>query len=386
MQKINLLYVITKLELGGAQKQLLSLISRLDRERFNVFLFTAKTGLLLSEALSINGLRVKKSRFLERPVNPFKDLLALIEAYRFIKQNNIDIVHTHSSKAGILGRLAAKLAQVKCIVHTVHGWPFNEYQPAVYRKLFIGLERFVGKFTDKIIVVSCHDKKKGLENNIGHKDKYALICYGIDYTEFNKRGKDIKKELGIGPKDLIVTNISCFKPQKSPLDFIQLAYLVNKILPNIKFLLVGDGGLRQKIERLILRFNLQKQVILTGWHRDIPEILSATDVLVLTSLWEGLPIVALEAMATARPVVTTCTGGVEEIIVEGKTGFLFSRGDMQGMSERLIALLKDEALRKTMGKRAKDYLDDNFRLERMVNNNRDLYESLVGENGKVYAS
>ena len=129
MHKTNLLYIITKLELGGAQKQLLSLIKGLDKQVYNIFLFTAKDGLLIKEALALDGLILNRSRFLERKINPLKDLLALIEIYGFIKKNRIQIVHTHSSKAGILGRLAAGLAKTKIIIHTVHGWSFHDYQP-----------------------------------------------------------------------------------------------------------------------------------------------------------------------------------------------------------------------------------------------------------------
>ncbi|MFA5411259.1 MAG: glycosyltransferase family 4 protein [Candidatus Omnitrophota bacterium] len=378
MQKLNLLYVITKLELGGAQKQLLSLISSLDKERFNLFLFTAKEGMLIPDALSVKGLNLKSSRYLERPINFLKDFLALIEIYRFIKKNNIAIVHTHSSKAGILGRIAARLAGVKSIIHTVHGWPFNDYQQALFRRLFILMERLAGKFTSRLIVVSCHDRQKGLKERIGREDKYSLIRYGIDKREFSVTNQGIREKFGISSQDLIVTNISCFKPQKSPLDFIKLAYLVNQALPGVKFLLVGDGALRKKIENLVLRLNLQNKVILTGWRRDIPEILSVTDVLALTSLWEGLPIVVLEAMAAGCPAVVTATGGVEEAVIDGKTGFMVAPGDIREMSEKLLLLLKDAPLRKITGQNARFSLDSDFRLEKMLENNRNLYENLLG--------
>ncbi|MCM8781311.1 MAG: glycosyltransferase, partial [Candidatus Omnitrophica bacterium] len=127
--------MITKLELGGAQKQLLSLIRKLDRKEFQPFLYTAKNGLLIPEASSIVDLTLEKSRFLERPLNPLKDILALVDIYFFIKKNKISIVHTHSSKAGILGRLAARLAGVKLVLHTVHGWGFDDYQSILERRL-----------------------------------------------------------------------------------------------------------------------------------------------------------------------------------------------------------------------------------------------------------
>jgi len=376
MPRINALFLITKLELGGAQKQLLDLIRHLDKEKFRPFLFTAQGGLLLEDALSIDGLTLRESIFLERPINPLKDLLALIEIYFFIRKNNIEIVHTHSSKAGVVGRLAARLCRVKFVIHTVHGWSFNDYQPRLLKKLFIALERFAGKFTDKLIVVSCHDKQKGLRNRIGQEDKYFLIRYGIDYTEFSKQRQDIRDGLGIGQADLVVTNISCLKPQKSPLDFIKLANLINKKLPEVKFLLIGDGLLRKKIEKSILRYNLGKNVILPGWRRDIPEILSATDVLVLTSLWEGLPISVLEAMASSRPVVATHTGGVAEVIDDGKNGFLVPPRDINKMSERLMELLSNGNKRRQMGQFARDSLNGDFSIQNMINNTEELYENL----------
>lgn len=385
MAKANLLYVITKLELGGAQKQLLSLIGRLNKDKFRLFLLTAKEGLLLPEALSISGLTVKKSRWLERPINPLKDLLALIETYRFIKHNNIEIVHTHSSKAGILGRLAAKLAGAKIIAHTVHGWSFNDTQSKFRQWFFIYLERIIAQFSDKLIVVSQHDKLKGLNNRIGREGKYRVIRYGIDYAEFNNiNDSAIREELGIKREDPVVGMISCFKPQKCPQDFIKLAFLIKQSMPNIKFLLVGDGALRPDIEKLINQLNLKQQVILTGWRRDISRILSAADAFVLTSLWEGLPICVLEAMAASRPVIATDTGGIAEVISEGKTGFLVSRSDIKIMSEKLVLLLRDYDLRLQIGRNAKDFLGDNFSLVNMVKNSEDIYDGLIGLN-KSYA-
>lgn len=387
MRKMNILYVITKLELGGAQKQLLSLIRELDKERFRPFLFTAEEGLLIPEALSINGLTLIKSRYLERAINPFKDIPALLELYRSIKNNNIDIVHTHSSKAGILGRWAARLAKAGAILHTVHGWSFHDYQSRPKRRFFIWLEKLSAKFTDRIIVVSHHDREKGLKNRIGEKNKYLLIRYGIDYRDFtNKNGQNLRKEFGIVASDLVVGMIACLKPQKSPQDFIKLADLVRQTVPEVKFILIGDGILRNKVQSLITKLNLQNTVILTGWRRDIPQILSVLDVFTLNSLWEGLPITVLEAMAACRPVIVTHTGGVQEVIVEGETGFLVFPQDIKKIAERLIVLLKDPRLREAIGQKAKNSLGMNFCLENMISNTQRCYEDLVFEKGLAYAN
>lgn len=377
MAKINLLYVITKLELGGAQKQLLSLIRNLDKERFNILLFTAWEGLLVKEASSIEGLTLKRSRRLERAINPFQDLLALIEIYRFIKINKVDIVHTHSSKAGILGRLAARLARARVILHTVHGWSFNNYQPDLRRSFFIWLERIIAEFTDKLIVVSRHDKDTGLANRIGRPEQYALIRYGLDYGEFAVQDKTIKEELGLPAGVSVVTMISCLKPQKQPQDFIRVASRVAQELPNVRFLLVGDGALRQAVEGLLDKFKLRQKVILLGWRKDIPRILSITDVLVLTSLWEGLPIAVLEAMASSKSVIATDTGGIAQVIIDRDNGFLVKPADITAMSEKLVILLRNERLRQIIGAKARDALGEDFSLDNMVNNTERLYTSLT---------
>ncbi len=372
----KVLYCITKLELGGAQKQLLSLIRGLDKGQFSPCLFTACQGLLLEDALSIEGLSVRQSRFLERPVNPFKDALALIELYRFIRKYNFEIVHTHSSKAGLLGRLAAKLARVKIIIHTVHGWPFHRCQPFFLRWLYIRLERLAANWSSKLIVVSRHDRETGLCLGVGREEKYQLINYGINYQDFSRPFPRLRQELGLGARDLLVGNISCFKPQKAIPDFLETASLVREILPEVKFLLVGDGALRGKIARLIKKRGLQNNVILSGWRRDIPDILSGIDALLLTSLWEGMPIAVLEAMAAARPVVATDTGGAAEVIADGKNSFLAPPGDCRQLSEKLIALLQDASLRGQIGRRAKESLGDNFTLERMISSTCGLYDRL----------
>lgn len=381
MSRINLLYVVTKLELGGAQKQLLALIRGLDRKRFRPFLFTAQEGLLLPEALSIDELTVIKSRCLERPINPLKDLLALLEIRHVIQNNEIKVVHTHSSKAGILGRWAAKLSGAEVILHTAHGWSFHDFQPWLAYSLYGWLERLTARFTDRIIVVSEHDRRRGLDNRIGSSVKYTLIRYGIDHVEFSGAEGGIRQELGIPEKDLLVGMVACFKPQKRAQDFIRLASLVRKMLPCIRFVLIGDGIMRRRLEKMVRRSGLSGEITLCGWRRDIPRILSAIDVFVLTSLWEGLPVTVLEAMASGKPVVVSDTGGVREVVRDGQTGFLFPPKDMPAASERLCLLLKEQGLRTRMGREAERELGGRFSVRGMIEETQGLYSELCRMKG-----
>lgn len=378
-RKISILYVITKLELGGAQKHLLSLIRGLDKERFNPYILTAYDGLLVDAAKQILGLKLIRCRFLERSIQPVKDILTLFFIYRFIRNNNIDIVHTHSSKAGILGRLAAKAAGVKNIIHTVHGWSFHDYQSGIAYYLYLFLEKLCASFSSLIIVVSQWDKNKAGQQLSGRQDKFRLIRYAINPGEFRDEagGSRVRNEFGLSGADLIVGMVACFKPQKSPLDFIKLAGVVAKDFPNVKFILVGDGVLRKKISALINKLNLKDRVILTGWRDDVASILSCLDVFVLTSLWEGVPIAVLEAMAAGLAVIATDTGGVGEVVLDGKTGYLVKPHDIQALHKRLEELLMKPYLRNEFGRLASLSLgSDEYSPDNLLKNTTQLYLDL----------
>lgn len=377
-KKINLLYVITKLELGGAQKYLLAQIRGVDKDKFNLFLFTARDGLLVDQALSIPGLSFYRSRFLKRRINPIEDFLAFIEIFLYIIKNNIRIIHTHSSKAGILGRLAARAAGVKVVIHNVHGWSFHGHQPKIYYYLCVLLEKFCAEFTNMLVVVSEWDKKRGLDHHIIPRDGYAVIRFGIDHDEFNNRWQrnEVRRNIGLIGNGPVIGMVACFKPQKAPLDFIRLAVALKKVLPQCKFVLVGDGPLRRKIALSITDAALEKDVILTGWRQDMPDILSALDVCVLTSLWEGLPIAVMEAMAARVPVVATDTGGIREVVLPGDTGYLVKVGDIADLSNRVLELLTDSGLRTRLAERAAHFIkDEKFSLNHMIKSTEDIYLS-----------
>lgn len=377
MGETPVLYVITKLELGGAQKQLLSLISRLDTQAFAPFLFTGFDGPLLADALLLPTLRITRSRFLTRPVNPLKDIIAFWQIFLCIRRNKIQIVHTHSSKAGILGRFAAYLAGVPCIVHTVHGWSFHDFQPFHLRLGYIWLERLAARMSGCLITVSAFDKAKGIAKKIGRAHQYALVHYGLEERLCTTEGRSVREEFEIGDDEIVVGMIACFKPQKAPQDFIELASLIAPKAENVKFLLAGDGILRPRILECIRRHTLEKRVILTGWRRDIPKIITAMDIMVLTSLWEGMPIAVLEAMALSRPVIATHTGGVAEVIHEGETGYLVKPHDVKALAAKVRFLLENSAMRNTIGENAKRSLGRDFSTPEMVFATEGLYRALL---------
>jgi glycosyltransferase involved in cell wall biosynthesis len=290
------------------------------------------------------------------------------------------IIHTHSSKAGILGRIAGFLAGVPIIIHSFHGFGFNDFQPWLVRKAYILAEKIAGLITDSFIFVSRANLQKASQLGIGKPSKYNLIRSGISIDEFKPRQIDIlakRKELGVGSGKLVVM-VSNLKPQKNPLDFARVANLVLKKTPDAWFILCGDGELRPELERMIEDFGIKDRVKLLGWRRDIPEILWASDLLILTSLWEGLPRVYPQAMASGLAIVGTRVDGGPEAVIDGENGYLLEPGDYQGISQRVIELLEDDEKRKKMGQRGMEMVAE-FDIHKMVKDQEQLYQRLLKE-------
>lgn len=380
---IKVVHIITKLELGGAQQNTLYTVSHLDKERFIPILITGSEGLLVDDAKRL-GIEAYFLPSLVREINPVKDIQALLYIRRLllrIKRSSQSpiIVHTHSSKAGIIGRWAAYLSGIPVIIHTFHGYGFNDYQSLLKKWLFIFLERLTARITTKFIAVSKNNIEKGINAGIFKGDDVELIRSGIDIGEFKDVAIDKakkKKELGIEADLPIVGMIACFKPQKAPLDFIKAAHIVHQKMPDVRFIVAGDGELRPAIEDLINRFGMKDKIRLLGFRRDIPEILKCLDVFVLTSLWEGLPRVILQAMAAGIPVVATAVDGSSEVVKNGINGFLVKPGDLEGIAEKIIYILQKSQDLKFNISDFKSILDE-FDIDLMVRQQEKLYEALV---------
>ncbi len=348
---VKILHVITQLELGGAQKHVLDLLGGLDPVSFEAHLISS-AGLLEGDARRIPHLKVTLWSFLVRPPHLWRDLQALASFYFFIKRNKFSIVHTHSSKAGILARWAAHWAGVPAVVHTVHGWGFHDFDRSFLNGLYIFLERMTAKITTRLITVSVADREKGLANRIGEPSQYALIRCGIgDDVSMAppEKVRELEQALGRRPQDRFVGMVACLKPQKNPLDFVKAAALLREKDPSLRFILAGDGILRPGLEREIRAQGLEEVFFLLGWQKDIRPVLAILSVLVLTSLWEGLPVVFLEAMRYAKPIVAYDVCGVHEIVKEGVNGHLVAPGDVDGLVRRVAALMEDGERRERMG-------------------------------------
>ena len=372
MPKTKIAHIITTMELGGAQKTSLSLLRNLDSDIYELHLLTSGTGQLLESAKQIPSLTTELITPLTRSINPVKDIVAFWKIYRYIKEHSISIVHTHSSKAGILGRWAAKCAGAKSILHTVHGWSFNAEALLPVRLFYSWLERVTSLITDRLVMVSDADLEDGLSRINKDKQKYKKISYGIESNKFkslvpNKRVGDHCK----------VGYISCFKPQKAPLDFIRTVKCVRDKNKNVEFISAGDGVLRPTAEKLAAKLGLKNRVDFLGWRTDIASVLSDIDILLLTSRWEGLPVVFLEAMASGIPIVATNVGGAAEVVENGRNGFLQDKGDYKGLAENILLLASSQKKRKSLGLYARQRFRKEFEISYMSAQIEALYNQLT---------
>lgn len=380
--KINILHVITTLELGGAQKQALSLLSNLDCAQYNKHLISAPQGLLMQEAQALNDVSLCLLPTLRRRISLLNDIKSFLFIIKYVKQHNIHIVHTHSSKAGIIGRWGGCIGGAKAVIHTIHGWSFNDYMRLPLKRLYIFLEKITAGITTAFIAVSKNDINKGLHYKIGRQNQYNLIHYGIsgNVNISPEQKARTKQALGIDSGKVCVGMIACLKPQKNPLDFVKLAANICHKYPDAVFLSAGDGILRNAMQEFIKEKKLEDKVKLCGWRKDIENIIAVCEIIVLTSLWEGMPIALLEAMAFSRPVVAYASDGVKEMIIDGENGYLIRPKDLQGLSEKVTFLLTDRGTAEKIGAGAKEFFkQEKFRPQYMLKKTEKLYEVCLQE-------
>ncbi|MDG2149254.1 MAG: glycosyltransferase family 4 protein [Planctomycetota bacterium] len=374
-------HIITMLELGGAQQNTLHTVASLDRAEFAPHLVCGPGGLLDDEARDL-GIPLHFIPELVRPIRPLQDWRAARSIAALLKPDAAKgpvVVHTHSSKAGVVGRLAARMANASPVVHSIHGFGHEAIDARWKRRMVLAAERYMGGYTDAFISVSQCSLDEGRQLKLLGQAPQRVIRSGIDLEDFG-RADSLREEtrhgLGYSAMAPVVGMIACLKPQKAPLDFVEMAALVRESNPSTRFFLAGDGELRVAVERRIQELGLSDCFDLLGWRRDIAGLLGALDVLVLTSRWEGLPRVCPQAMAAGRPVVATRVDGIPEAVVDSRNGFLVEPGDIRGAARRVHQLLKDPELRRTLAQNGREHVQE-FDQSHMVAAQEALYRELL---------
>ncbi|MEF3280213.1 MAG: glycosyltransferase family 4 protein [Elusimicrobiota bacterium] len=377
---MKIIHVITKLELGGAQQNTLWTCKNLDINKFDTTLVCGKGGILDKDAQT-NVSKIIFSKYLVREISPFKDMMAFFELFFIFKKEKPDIIHTHSSKAGIIARIAAFLAGVKKIIHSYHGFGFNNSQPALIRYFYILLEKISAIYTDAFIFVSNDNIKTAMKYKIGNPERYNLIRSGINLSKFSKE-KDFSflENLGITKNNSkIISTVANLKPQKNPHDFIKIAEQIIKKGIDAYFIYAGGGKNINYFRKLVNEMGIATRCIFVDWVSEPFKVYRASDIFLLTSLWEGLPRSLIEAICSGVVPVCYKTDGVNDIIIDGVNGFMVEQKDIAKASSIIEKLITDnEFYEKIKNNVLKTNLNE-FDIDNMVKKQEILYTTLMEE-------
>lgn len=379
MTRLRVLFIITLSEMGGAQKVVYNIVAGLNPQEFDITVACAQGGELVYWLRNLEqGVKLIEISSLRREISPWHDLKAFWKLYWLIKKNDFNIVHCHSSKAGILGRLAAWLAGVPKIFFTAHGWGINEYQHWAGRLLYTWMERLSGAVSTKVVCVSECDMLKARNLKIIADDKLVVIYNGLPEPEIQEGL--LRNELGIKKNDLVIGTVARLAPQKAPLFLLEVAERMIKrhSCPGegrLYFVLIGNGPLKPECEKFVNDKGLKERVFLLGTREEAAKLVRDFDIFVLFSRWEGLPLTIIEAMMASRPVVAGAVGGVGELVVHRETGLLIDEMDVNGAEKALLHLISDPGKRFSMGQIGRQRACGLFNIKQMVDKYRELYLS-----------
>jgi glycosyltransferase involved in cell wall biosynthesis len=383
--KIKVLRIIARLIIGGPSFHVINLNKGLDPHNFESLLVcgTENAGeQSLMDLAFAQGIKpvVISEMVAEASLKP-RDLKALYKLYCLLRRQRPDIVHTHTAKAGFLGRLAARLAKVPIVVHTYHGHILHGYHSSFKTNLLRRMEKSLAHITDCIIAVSTEVKRDLVAYGVSSPEKIMVIPLGLELEPFLNcaahRG-ELRHELGIDDSAPLIGIVGRIVPIKNHRLFLDAALHVADQNPRVRFVIVGDGPLRPEMERYAYELGIANRVIFTGWRRDLQRIYADLDVLAVSSINEGTPVSAIEAMAAGRPVVATCVGGMPDLITEGEAGYLVPAEDAKALATAVASLLKDPKASRQMGQRARAVVKERFAAQRLITDMERLYQELVG--------
>ena len=376
--KIKILHVITHLPIGGAQDNTLYTVELLDKEKYDISLCCNLDGELVERAKKVEAVKLFDIPFLGREVSPYRDIRAFLSLYKLFKEEDFTIIHTHSSKAGLLARLAAVLNKTPIVIHTIHGFAFNDFMNGLKKNFFIYLEKLLAKWTDVLITVSNLNKKKIIDLNIAHENKIKNIYSGIDLSLFtNKRNDEFRKELNLENDHLLLGSVGRLSNQKDPITMIEAFGIISKPFPNAHLALVGDGELKGKILEKIDQLKLNDRIHLTGNKNNPWSVYHSMDLFIMSSIYEGLGRSITEALSCGVPVVCTDVEGVPEIVRDNITGILVPPKDSNKLADGIIRTLNDMETAKKMAEEGRRFVNDNFDVNKMVNDIDSIYNTLT---------
>ncbi|MFA5147131.1 MAG: glycosyltransferase family 4 protein [Candidatus Omnitrophota bacterium] len=386
---IKVLRIIARLNIGGPAVQAILLTNALNSGGFESMLVSgmvdrgeAEMTFLLKEY----GVRPVFIRRFARPINPLNDVISFFAIYRLIKGYRPHIVHTHTSKAGFIGRIAAFTAGVPVKVHTFHGHTFSGYFGALKSRIFLGLERFLSRLTDVVIAISPLQHNDLVKTyKVVDSGKCRVVPLGLPldgYLSIDPARKT-KEGIGFGDDDIVIGTVGRMTGIKNHKLFLEIArlFLDSYGGNDVKFVIVGDGELKEELIAYRDRLALADKVRVFGWQEDMVRFYSAFDIFLLTSKNEGTPVAMIEAMASSVPILSTGVGGVPDVLAGSRGGYMVKGSDPAAFVDKLKAMVSDKALRNSMGKDARNAVRETFHKNRLVNDIKGLYTELLKEKG-----
>ena len=372
-----LIYIITHMELGGAQKVCLSLCAGFGPQAIHTFLITGRQGVLSNQ---INGPfktifldSLKREVGIKALFQEFKTFFSLIKILRTLrKQHKKVIVHTHCTKAGILGRWAAWVAGIKLRIHTIHGYAFHEHQSRIKWWMHYLPELLTSFITTHFVCVSAADAKTGIHLFPRFSRKHSIIRAAIAWEQFYIPAR--KQLSAIASDSFIFGSISCFKEQKNLFDLLRAFKVVHDGCPKTRLEIIGDGILRQALQTWIEEHNLSDCITLHGWQNNVVPFMLNWQAFVLSSLWEGLPCAVVEARMLKLPVLAYNTGGINEVIIPGANGFLYPQKEWQQLAQGMISLIQSPGLHQKLQSYPDNLAD--FNDHSMIQSHYKLYKIL----------
>ena len=382
---LNICHVITRLIVGGAQENTVLTCRGLHAKGHKVTLIagpeTGPEGSLWDDARSV-GCDVLTIDSLRRAIRPFDDWRARRKLIDFFRRVRPDVVHTHSSKAGIIGRSAAAAAGVPVIVHTIHGMSFNRTQSWWERSIYRDLERRAAKYTGAFITVADAMMDQAVSARIAPKDRFVTIRSGLEVERFSPSAELRRRrriEWGVGDEDVVVGTIARLFADKGYEEIIAAMPSAVEREPRLRFVWVGDGANRVRYEQQLVRLGLRDRVTLVGLVRpeQVGRMIAGFDMLLHASRWEGLPRAVVQGLLTEVPAISFDNDGAPEVVLPDRTGILVRCGDVPGLSDAIVALAGDPERRCRLGKCGREYCLERFDWRPMVEQIENLYVQLA---------
>ena len=347
---------------------------------------SAADGPVSSGSRDIEGCRVF-SVAIPRTIRPFQDLLAIRRLCQVIREFKPDVIHTQTSKAGIVGRLAARLAGVPVVIHTAHAFPFHAYLPWPVKWAYIWIERWVASWTDLLMVDTESVRMDGLRQRIVQDvSRIVTVPMGVDLTRFSPSlggPGTLRDALGLGGQALVVGTVARLVPDKGLECFLRMAAIIRAQRTDVKFLIVGEGPLRQSLEQMAESIGVGPDVVFAGHRTDVPEMMQAMDLFVLPTRREGFGVVFAEAMAMGKATVGSDIGPIAEVLEDGVTGYLAPADNPEAFAARTLELLNDDAKRRTFGEAGRRRVEQLFSQSRMCELIEGHYRRLLAQEGFV---